>query len=295
MPYLYLLTAIIFSASLSILGTCFNAKNKTRKHVSNLYNFLIACSVFLSWSIIYIFDFSFEPRVLFYSVGYGICYTLAMIGHIKALKSGSVALTAFIKQLSLVCVSFWGFAFWGTKLTAHTGLGLVLIAIALSLCFFTGHKKADEERKTATVTLKWVIYAVILLIGNAGCSIVQRYEQMAFNGKHGSMLMVFASLFSAIVCLLLYLREDKSSFKPVIRDSWYFPAAAGISSAVLNLFIILMVSTTLSPSVIYPGIAVGGLTITTLVSVIFFKEKLKVSQWLGLGIGVIALIFLNLK
>ena len=293
MPYVFLLSAIIFSASLSILGTCFNAKNKERKHISNLYNLFISCSAFISWLVIYIFDFSFEPLVLLYSAGYGICYTLAIIGHIKALKCGSIALTAFIKQTSLVCVSFWGFAFWNTPLTKNTLIGLVLIAIALFLCFFTGNKKQTDESQKP-ITLKWVIYASLLLIGNSGCSIVQRYEQMAFHGKHGSMLMVFASVFSALVCLVLFMREEKSDWKIVVKTSWYFPTLVGISSAVLNLFIILMVSTTLSPSVIYPGIAVGGFTITTLFSVLVFKERLKFSQWIGLTIGVVALVFLNI-
>lgn len=293
MPYFYLLSAIVFSASLSILGTCFNTKNAGKKHISNLYNLLIGCSVFISWTVIYIFDFSFETKVLLYSAGYGICYTLAMIGHIKALKSGSVALTAFVKQLSLVGVSFWGFTFWNTPLTTNTLIGLILIAIALILCFFTGHKK-ENDSTLPTVTVKWLVYAVILIIGNAGCSIVQRYEQMAFDGKHGSMLMVFGTLFSAITCLIMFIREDKSNWREVAKSSWYFPTAAGVSSAILNLFIILMVSTTLSPSVIYPGIAVGGLTLTTLASVIFFKERLTFSKWLGLGVGVVALVFLNL-
>ncbi|MBP3600479.1 MAG: hypothetical protein J6J30_05290 [Clostridia bacterium] len=293
MPYLYLLSAIAFSASLSILGTCFNAKNKDKKHISNLYNLLICCSVTLSWSIIYIFDFSFEPKVLPYSAGYGICYTLAMIGHIKALKSGSVALTAFVKQLSLVGVSFWGFAFWDTPLTKNTVIGLIFIAIALSLCFFTGNKKTEQNSAPA-VTLKWLIYAAFLIVGNAGCSIIQKYEQMAFNFKHGSMLMVFGTLFASLTCLILFLREDKPDWRKVLKGSWYLPTAAGVSSAALNLFIIIMASTTLSESVIYPGIAVGGLTLTTLASVVFFKERLKWSQWIGLGVGVIALVFLNI-
>lgn len=291
MPYLFLFGSMCSSGALSVLGTSFNRKNSARRQVSTLYNLLIACSVLVSWLILYAFDFSFDFGVLPYSVGFAFFYTLAMIGHIQALKSGSVSLTAFIKQLSLVFVSLWGFVFWDSPITANVGIGLVLITVALALCFL-GKKR--DGRQGAVISMKWVGYAAILLIGNAGCSIIQKYQQLAFNGAHRSMLMVFASLCSVIFCLVLGRKEDKGDWTATVRDSWYFPVGAGVASALLNLFVLRMASTTLSPSIIYPGIAVGGVTLTSLASVVLFKERLLWRQWVGLAIGVIALVFLNL-
>ncbi len=292
MPYLYLIGAMCSSCALSVCGSLYNRKNAARHHVSNLYNLLIACSMFVCWCVMYIADFSFDLGVLPYSLGFAACYTLAMIGHIKALGSGSVALTAFVKQLSLVAVSFWGFVFWDTPLSLNVAIGIVLITVALALCFL---KRKAAGEKAATVTARWFAYAAVLLIGNAGCSIIQKYQQFAFDGQHGAMLMVFAALFSAVICVLLSLREKKDDWSTAAKTTWFFPVGAGFASAMLNLFVLLMASTALSPSVIYPGIAVGGVTLTTLVSVFIFREKLSQRQWLGLGVGVVALVFLNLS
>ena len=73
-----------------------------------------------------------------------------------------------------------------------------------------------------------------------------------------------------------------------------YPIFGGMSSAVLNLFIMLLISTPMSESIIFPGIAVGGLIITIFFSAIVFKEKLLSNQWIGLGIGSVALVLLNL-
>jgi len=58
--------------------------------------------------------------------------------------------------------------------------------------------------------------------------------------------------------------------------------------------VILLASTTLSPSVIYPGQATGGFILTTLISVIFMGEKIRLREGIGLSIGAAALVFLSL-
>lgn len=293
MPYIYLLCAICFSAALSILGTLYNNKNTQRPNVSRLYSLMTSCSVFISWLVIYAFDFSFDPGVIIYSLAYGVFYTMAMLGLINALNTGSVSLTAFVKQLSLACVAFWGFFFWNTPFTLNVAIGLILIVIALSLCLFNKSKQ-PTEKNPIKLSLKWVIYALMLLIGNAGCSIMQKYQQAAFDGQHGSMMMAFATFFAVLISLIVALKEDKTNWKAAIKSSWGFPAAAGLSSALVNRFILLLISTTLSPSLVYPGIAVGGLMLTVLVSVVVCNEKLRRQQWIGLAVGAVALVFLNL-
>ena len=108
------------------------------------------------------------------------------------------------------------------------------------------------------------------------------------------MLMFFGVFFAAIVCFLISLTENKTNWRATIKNTWYCPAFAGISSTVCNVFILLLVKSDMSPVIMYPGIAVGGLMITIIISLVFFRDKLRRMQWWGLAIGAVALVLLNL-
>jgi drug/metabolite transporter (DMT)-like permease len=117
---------------------------------------------------------------------------------------------------------------------------------------------------------------------------------MNFDGKYGNFLMVVATGISTLACLVIYLRSDRRDTKVITRSCWYFPVLAGILNALLNLFVILMATSDLSPSLIYPVIAVGGLAVTSIFSLVAFKEKLHWWQWVGVAVGAVAVALLSL-
>lgn len=296
MEYLYLLFAMVFSAMLTICGRLYNNKNAQRPNVSRLYNVIVPAGACIGWLVLYIIDFSFDPGVLLYSVGYGVFYTFFTIGMVGALRVGSTSLTSLVKQLSLVGASVWGFFFWSVPFTLPAGAGILCIVASLCLCLLgNGGKRRKEEKKNVWQSIfKWIPFALLITIGNAGCSIIQKYQQMAYAGQHKNMLMLFGVFFSLLVSLALAWREDRSHWKAALRDSWIFPGLAGISSAVSNVFVLLLVNSTMSPAVIYSGVAVGGLILTILVSWFLFRERLRPLQWCGIAVGCVALVLLNL-
>ena len=289
MQYFYLISSVFLVASTNIIGTFFNRRNESKKDITPLYNFLLLCAVFSWWTILFLTDRTLDLAVIPYAVGFAVCYTLCNIGLINALKTGSVMLTSLFCQLSLILVSVWGFFFWSEEFTWVTGLGLALTAIALYLCLYTG-----KSEKGSKLSFKWLFFALLALIGNAGCSIVQRTQQISFDGKYGNFLMFVATGVSAVVFLMTFLRSDKRDAKTVVKTSWYFPVLAGLSNALLNLFVIFMATSTLSPSLIYPTLAVGSLIVVTLFSLFVFKEKMRWWQWIGVVLGVVATGILSL-
>ena len=98
---------------------------------------------------------------------------------------------------------------------------------------------------------------------------------MKYEGQHGNMLMLFATGACAIAYVILYLRSDKRDTKVMLKNSWWVPICAGICNVALNVFVMLMAMTDLSPSVIYPVIGVGGLAVVTVFSLFVFKEKMR--------------------
>lgn len=243
----------------------------------------------LGWLCLWITDLSFDIRVLPYSMLYGLFYISFTVGMLFALKYGSTSLTGLVKQISLVGVSLWGFAFWAAPLTPVSLIGIILTVVSLALCLL----KCEEGSESHSIR-KWIFYILLVAVGNAGCSITQRYQQIAFNYEYKNGFMFFATLFTTVICLLFAIKEKKNEWGVAIREAWWCPAITGLSGAFSNVFIFLMIRDNVSSSVIYPGIAVGGLMITTVIAYLAFKEKLRPTQWAGLAVGAAALVLLNL-
>ena len=288
MHYLFLIISVFTSASASICGKAFNRRSEGFRDSEQFYNFLYLGSVFLAWGVVYATDFSFDPSVLIYSLAFGACYTLCKIGTIGALKYGPATLTSLFTALALLLTTVWGLFFWNAAVTPLVIIGLILAAVAIWLSLYSG--KRMEKR----ISFKWLFYVLLSMFSNAGCTIVQRNQQTAFDGKHGSMLMFFATGISVIACTALYLKSNKVDTPRMLKKVSYISVIGGISNLVLNMMVLKMATTELSPSLIYPVIGVGGLTVVTLTSIFFFKEKLRPWQWIGILTGAVAITVLSI-
>lgn len=62
----------------------------------------------------------------------------------------------------------------------------------------------------------------------------------------------------------------------------------------MNLFVIILATSALNPAFIYPTISVVSISVTTIFSVFFFKEKPTRIQWVGIVRGTAACVILSL-
>ena len=273
------------------MGAFYNSKTNGKRDAAPLYNLIYGISVLTGWIILFISEPSFDVGVIPYSVGFGTCYIICEFGFVKALRTGSISLTTLILNLALIATTVWGFFFWDTKFTWLVGIGLVLVVIAIWLCLYTG-----KEQNTAKITPKWIIYSLMAFGGNAGCAIIQRSQQIAFDGKHGNMLMLGGISMAVVFFIIMYLRSNKSDSLFILKKATPFPIIAGVGNLLLNVIIIVLTRfpKETPPSIIYPSLAIGSLSITGICSLLIFKEKLKLSQWIGIGIGAIAVALLSL-
>lgn len=286
MEYLFLSAAVLCSALLNITANLFNKLNKADRNFSRLYNLIVTASSCLAWCVLFIPDFDFSPQVLPYSFAFGVFYVLIFTGLFYAMKHGSPSLTSFVKQLSLIVVSMWGFVFWKNPLSLNVTIGLLLVLVALYLCF--------KPEKGAKANPTWLLFSLMLIVGNAGCSIIQKYQQLHFDGNYGKLLMVCATFTSSVICFLLNLHSDRPRVKELSRYTVILPALAGLSSTFLNVFVLKLITSSIPESVFFPVIGVGGIILTTLFSVGIYKEKLSKTRFVGLLVGIVAIVFLNI-
>ena len=292
MPYLYLVSAVVLMSILNIFGAGFNRTEAGKgKNITPFYNFLLCSAACITWGVIYLCDFSFDSRVLLYSVLFGVCYAGIAITSIKALAEGPTLLTTLLQQLSLIGVTLWGFVFWNTWDVAKAPLvltGLALVVVSLVLSLYSGEKTGKK------ITVKWLAYASVMFVVTASCAIVQKAEQIAFEGKHGAMFMFFGVMIAAMICLGYFLLTEKPDVQKMLKTAWWYPVGAGMSSALGNLFVVLM-ATKLSSNLVYPTLAVGCLALTSVGAVVLFKEKLAWWQWIGVAVGTVAVALLSIS
>lgn len=296
MPYLYLVLSVFGISANGIFGEIYNRKNEGRKEPTTLYNLLFVCATILLWGVYFAIDRTFDAKVLLYAVPMGVCYSLAAASNIYAIKYGSVVLTSLILQLSLIGVTIWGFIFWGDEASVLSVVGLVLAVAALVLCLYEKKDKKEvavEEAGQKRVSAKWIILVAVMFFANAASTIIQRTQQTAYNKAYAPELMFFAMLEGGILYFLLFMKGDKSEAKLMAAKTGWLPALSGGANFCLNFCVILLATSDIKSSIVYPVISVGGLAVSSLASAFLFKERLHWWQWLGMAVGALAVVFLS--
>lgn len=287
MGYSLLAAALLCSTSSGLLAAFYNRKNKGVSNATPVYNLLMSSFALICWTIRYLLDFSFDPKVLLYSVAFGIGYTFAIVFQVYALRYGPLSLTSLIYKFSTIAVTIYGFFFWGDVPKFTILIGLMMVVASMIICIY----QKDEKYK---VSPKWLLFATLSFAGNIVCTIAQKQQQLDFDHQHGNMMMFFALIFSVMVCVVLYLRAKPENPGEIIKRTGWLPAASGVFNMAINLLTILLTATSLPSGVVYPTIGVGGLILLSLASRFIFKEKLSTRQWIGMGIGIAAVLVLSL-
>ncbi len=292
MEYLLVVCSILMSSTTSIFGGFYNRACIGKKSSSQFYNCVNLITVCLCWGVLFLINPEFDIAVLPYSLGFSAGYCVAVFGIINALRTGPVMITTLITQMSLVIVSVWGFIFWNAPVTPFVIVGLCLTVVAIFLCLYTG-KPNEEHADRVKITPKWIMFAMMAFGGNAMCTVFQRTQQMVFDGKYGNQLMLFATAIGAVAFLIIYLCSDRSDQSFIVKKS-FIPFFAGVCNVAMNLFIIILATSSLPSTMVYLPLSIFPLIIVSLFSLIVFREKLRVSQWVGVGLGIVSVVLLSI-
>ena len=291
MSYLYLVILVFFSGMITVVAKLYNNKNTALEGATGIYNILYPLGVAMTYGVVYFSNFVFETGVLFYSLLYGAFYTLFTIGLTGSIKFGVSSITALVKQTALVGVSIWGFIFFAAPVTVNAVIGVILIIAALCLCLI---EKNNAKNTGGKKDLRLPLCLSLIAVGNIGCPVTHKYLLIRYEGDYGYMMLFFALLISTSILILCSLRDTKKNWKRIALSSGCLPVFAGISGAMTGIMQTILLNMDMSTSVIYPTLAVGGLTVTLVFSVFVFKERLRPVQWCGIAVGCVALVMLNI-
>lgn len=281
MQYLLIICVIIFIPLQSIVKKPYTDKTKGK----GAYTFtamlsLAALLFFLVTGNGFAWNMSYIP----YSVGFAVSYIVAGVFTVLAISEGSVSLTTLVLKYSLVLPTVYGILLGeAVSFTLLFGIALLLISMFL----------INKPSKGEKCSFKWLVFSLLALFGNGMCTITQKMHQQVFASEFKNEFMIVALSISFMASAFLAVFTERKSFKHYIKVGSIPAVLCGLMNGMVNLFVMIL-NNLIPASVMFPLISAGGIIVAYFASKILYKEKLYKWQFIGLIIGIISVVFLNL-
>lgn len=227
---------------------------------------------------------------LFVSLGLLLPLIFVIMG--RAVQNAGIVKSDAAQRLSLLITLIVAFLVWKepASVLKICGVGLALIALLFLLkkneynygikSKLNHNQKLEHKQASFYLIAVWLGYGVIDLL----FKLISKTTGNAF-----STTLTLAFTIAAIL-IFMYLLIQKTRFNlPSI--------VGGIILGLLNFTNIYTYITAHkhlgdSPSVVFTGMNIGVISLGTLIGLIVFKEKLNRSNYIGIGLAIIAILLL---
>lgn len=267
----------------SVFKRIYNGKVQGGEFLFSMGSALAACIFFFCIS----FGSQFRMEIVPYALVFAVCYAVSSVSSIMALRYGLISITVLVLSYSLVIPTLAGIVLWKEEIGWRQGIGILLI---LGSLYLINMKKEKEKDK---VSLKWLLLVVTGCMTDGFCSVIQKQQQLVFQGKYDKSFMAVAlSVVVLFLGIAVQVKERRQAL-PNIRQAGWLPAVSGVCNGLTNLLVMLCVAI-MPATLFFPVLSVGQLLLILLVSVVGFRERLQKKQLVGFAIGIIAMILMNL-
>ena len=249
---------------------------------------LVAAAVLFAWG-------GFGKASLFtvlLGVLFGAVTALQGVTNMAALQVGPLSYTTVIISFSTLISALSGVLFFGESIGLWQIIGMVLMLASFALA--NGGENGGKR-----ANLRWLLLCVVAFLATGAIGVMQKIHQSsAFKEELNAFLViafgVSASL-SGVVALLLRKKESGSEENRNDRGGmmllFLLMLVSGVCVAAnnkLNLYL----SGVIDSVIFFPVVNGGGLVLTTLASLIIFKERLRTKQWIGILLGIASVLCL---
>ena len=277
MPVFLFLANTVCYAGQSSLGKLYAAKGG-HAHSFNLCKACSAAILFLIWLLCK--GQGIHWATLPWAIVYGICLCVSMYTGFQALSCGPMALTSILAAMSLIVPFLWGTLFWKEQMTIWSMAGLLCLLTSIWLI---------NLRKGGKISGKWLLYCIITMVTNGFCSVIQKYHQFSYPGQFQVDFMLI-SMAAVTGLLLLCFPFQKNK---IVQVSW-IGGISGILNGLAN-FAVLMLSVSQAATTLFPIVSACNIMAAWLCGLLFFRDKIRKIQIIGLFIGIIGIILMQLN
>ena len=304
---IYLFASVMVSCTLSFTLKTAQLKGWDRENIT-IINYIVAALVSLGICLasgtlsafreIGGVDFStlFTPNTpgnsIFFAVVCGVITGALFLLNLRlmdtCIEHSGVGLTTLFNKSGFLVTLTASMLIWGERLSAIRWLGVALTVVALPIA-------AGVSLGRGTLTLR----RPAPMIGTLVCSGILEINNKVFSSyaspEHRSILALVTFVTALTLCTAVMV---KKRIRQGIR--WRFrwqEICAGVMMGAPNTFsgiTQILALATLPAMVVFPALAAGNLLLTTLASILVFKEPLSKRQVIAVALTSASLVLVNL-
>lgn len=281
---------LILSMTACLVGTVLRKvySQKAPEGLRWLYIFNIVCSV-LPCGIFFVWGGlgSVSLFTVLLACLFGLVTVAQTVFNLKALEAGPMSYTNVICSFSTIISALSGALFFDESLNAMHIIGMVLMAGSFLLAL---ERKSGQK----ATSLRWLVYCIITFTCTGAIGIMQKVHQSSAYKEELNAFLVIAFAVSALATVPLLLTAPKTEKKPESKTLRLLIGCLLISGVciALNNKWNLYLSGVMDSAVFFPITSGGGMALNTLAAVVFFRDKPTKSQWLGIALGIVSVLFL---
>ena len=219
-----------------------------------------------------------------YGVIYGILLIASQWAFAFSLKMGSAAICSVIYSLGFILPTVSGTVFWGEDFTV---LHLLGILGAISVILLTARKDGANHPSNKG----FIPFIVLAMLSSGGLGIMQKVQQSSdVSNQSGGFLLIAFTFAFACSFVPFMLCNKKTAFE--IKNPIY-SAVTGLCFGGANLCNTILAGK-MQSAVFFPVQNISTLLLTTLLSVLLFKEKITRKTAVILFSGAVIIILFSL-
>ena len=283
MDFLIILLLCALATSKVTLQSRFGKKSLTTYSDNVLFN----AAVFFTAAVLFCLDIPKASGATWaFAAAFATLTVVFQLSYTKALSVGNVSLTVMAVNLSMLFPSLVSVIFYGESLTPMRTVGIILTVLSFML---TVDLKSKER-----LSRPWLFFTVIAALANGGIGITQKiFGASEFCGeKRPFVACSYAIAFLIAAALYLFVRPREREASGATASTYVFAAGVGAILAVfqwLNTYAISI----MDGSFLFPVYSGGSIILSTLVGILFFKDRLTKKQMISITLGIIAVIIMN--
>ncbi len=253
-------------------------KEKGDSYYFNIFGYLLCVVLFGVMS----FSTGISLYTFLMGILFGVCILLSSVFKMQALKEGPMHITILVTTASMIIPTLSGAVMFGEALSIPK-----LIAVAVLIFFIYLSISAPKGDTTAKYSAKWAILCIIAFVFLGVIGVIQKLHQSSpYKGEAASFLAV------AFVCSIIFaivMSKTQPTTKKHGKQFYIISLACGLCYFSMHYFN-LKLSGTVPSQILFPVVNGSAVILSSVASVVFFKEQITKKQLVGLIGGLLSLI-----